>query len=395
MKTNEKKPLYADYNATTPLDPRVFDMMTPYHFEHFGNSSSAGHSYGLEASARLDALREQVLADLNAEGKEVVFTSGATESNQLLLHGICRAGSKRHILSQKTEHKSVLENLKFLEEQGHRITLMDVNAEGLVDLSTFESILKSENVDLVSIMHVNNETGVIQDLRSIGKLAKAHGAWFHSDGAQAIGKLPVDLSKVPVDAYTISGHKFYGPKGVGALVLSPELKLQPLLRGGGQEFGLRSGTVNLPGIAGLSHALHLAQIGVNQESLRLEKMRDRILDALNEKLEHWHWNGSLQHCVANTLSLKIRFLSANDLLTALPDLAIGSGAACSSGTTEPSHVIRAMTGSEEDALSTIRISLGRFSNESDVEHLISSLLLAIENCRRDSLEYEMHLAGKL
>ena len=363
--------IYLDNQATTPCDPRVLNLMLPWFTERFGNPHSAEHGMGHEAEAAVDTARAQVAALIGADPREIVLTSGATEANNLAIKGAARHAAsmgdlRRRVITAATEHKCVLESVKDLAAEGFDPVVLPVDHDGLLDLNALAEALAVPTL-LVSIMAVNNETGVVQDIAAIAALAHASGALFHTDAAQAVGKIPLDMAAMGVDLLSLSGHKLYGPKGIGALYVRrrPRVRLQPLFSGGGQERGLRSGTVPTPLAVGLGEACRLAGLEMAEESVRLAGLRNRLLDGLRGRIEV-HMNGSTARRIPGNLNLVFP-LPALDLIRAIPELCVSTGSACSSAALEPSYVLRAMGLDDAAAVRTLRIGLGRFTSAADVD----------------------------
>lgn len=372
-----KRPIYLDYHATTPLDPRVWEAMQPFFTEHFGNPHSAGHAFGWVAEEAVEQGREQVAALINASAKEIIFTSGATEASNMAIKGAARfeareGGRRKHIVTVATEHKCVLESCKALEEEGFETTILPVRPNGVVELDALRAALRN-NTLLVSVMAVNNEIGVIQPLGEIGALCREKHVLFHTDAAQGFGKIPLDVEAMHIDLLSISGHKIYGPKGVGALYVRrrPRVRLEPLFSGGGQERNLRSGTVPTPLVVGLGMAAEVAGEGMADETARLTALRHRFLARVQEGFPHAVLNGDAELRVAGNISLSFPGIAADKLTKALADLAISSSSACSSATVAPSYVLQALGIDEEMARTTIRFGLGRFTTETEVDYAAS------------------------
>ncbi len=366
------RPVYLDYHATTPVDVRVLDAMLPYFTERFGNAASRQHAYGWEAQKAVDTGREQVAALIGASANEIIFTSGASESNNLAIKGAAYALRERgsHIVTAATEHKSVLDSCKRLEGEGWRVTRLGVDTEGFVDLDTLRAAITDETV-IVSVMAANNEIGVIQPLAEIGAIARERGALFHTDAAQAAGKIPIDVVATHVDLLSLTGHKYYGPKGAGALYVRrrrPRLQLACQIDGGGHENGFRSGTLNVPGIVGLGAAAEICRQEMAAESARLAALRNRLLDALRKDPGDIRVNGPVgDRRLPHNLHVTFSGVEGEALLMALGDIAVSTGSACSSGSQEPSHVLQAMGAVGSDASASIRFGLGRATTQADVE----------------------------
>jgi cysteine desulfurase len=380
-------PIYLDNNATTPVDERVVAAMMPYFTEKFGNAASASHSYGWEAKAAVENAREMIAALLGAKNPEsLIFTSGTTESNNLTIKGVAAASKKRiHVISQVTEHESVLESLKAIQTDGHDITLVGVDSDGKVCLDEFRKAFRP-NTALVSMMWANNEIGTLQNIPELLAITREHeGVLFHTDAAQAVGKVAVDLGKVDVDFLSFSAHKIYGPKGIGALYVAPRLPkipLKPLFHGGGHEFGLRSGTLNVPAVVGLAKALEICISEIKEEGERQSTLREHLIQHLLRELDDCFLNGHATDRLAGNASFTVTGVAADELILSVPEIAISSGAACSSGGTEPSHVIQALGRTREEAKSTVRLSLGRFTTAAEIETTIRVLIRAVTMLRK-------------
>src|ERR1700726_4782978 len=390
-------PIYMDNHATTPLDPRVLEAMMPYFTSTFGNAASRNHSFGWEAEKAVEKAREQIAKLIGATSKEIIFTSGATESNNLALKGIAEMYRERgnHIITQVTEHKAVLDTCKKLEKQGFRVTYLPVKADGLIDLDDLKRAIDDKTI-LVSIMAANNEIGVLQPIREIGKLCQEKGVIFHTDAVQAIGKVPVDVNKMNIDVASITAHKLYGPKGAGALYVrrkNPRVQLVPLIDGGGHERGMRSGTLNVPGIAGLGKACAIAQEEMPQESLKLAGMRDRLKNSIMSRLDEVYVNGSEEHRLPGNLNISFAYVEGESLLMGINDVAVSSGSACTSATLEPSYVLKALGTGDDLAHSSIRFGLGRFNTEAEVDYVADRVIETVERLRELSPLYEMAKEG--
>jgi cysteine desulfurase len=391
-----KKPVYLDYQATTPCDPRVVEKMLPYFTEMFGNAHSVTHSFGWQAEEAVELAREQVAGLIGADAKEIVFTSGATEANNLAIKGLARfyGTRKNHIVTTAIEHKCVLEAARRLEREGFDVTVLGVKPDGLVDLAELEAAI-TERTLLVSVMAVNNEIGVIQPLAEIGALCRAKGAFFHSDAAQALGKIPLDVEALNIDLLSLSGHKVYGPKGIGALYLrrKPRIRLAAEMDGGGQERGLRSGTLPTPLIVGFGEACRLAGIEMEEEARRLRGLRDRLYQGVAGRLEGVGLNGHRDQRIAGNLNLSFAWVEGDQLLRGLTDIAVSTGSACSAATLEPSYVLRALGLNSELAHASLRIGLGRFTTEEEVDCAIDAIVGAVERQRAQSPLWALHLEG--
>jgi cysteine desulfurase len=390
----QERPLYLDYAATTPVDPRVAQAMWPWVVEKFGNPASRTHAWGWEADAAITAAREEVARLIGADPREIVFTSGATEGNNLALKGAAQfnAARGRHVVTVKTEHKSVLDAVRELERVGFSATYLDVLADGRVDLAALEAALRPDTT-LVSVMLVNNETGVIQDVAAIGRLLRPRGILLHVDAVQAVGKLPVDVEALGCDLLTLSAHKIYGPKGIGALYVrrKPRVRIEPQMHGGGHERGLRSGTLPTHQIVGLGEACRLARLELATEVERVRALRDRLLAGL-AAIEQTRVNGSLGARIAHNLNISFNFVEAEALMMGCKQLAVSSGSACTSASLEPSYVLRAMGLSDELAHSSIRFSLGRFSTVAEIDSAIAQVTRTVARLRAMSPLWDMHQA---
>ncbi|HEX7972023.1 MAG TPA: IscS subfamily cysteine desulfurase [Thiobacillus sp.] len=390
------KTLYFDYSATTPVDPRVAEKMIPYLTEHFGNPASRSHPYGWEAEAAVEEARGQVAALVGADPKEIVFTSGATESNNLAIKGAGHfySGTKgKHIITVRTEHKAVLDTVREMERQGFEATYLNVKENGLLDLDAFRAAIRPDTV-LASVMAVNNEIGVIQDIEALGKICREKGVIFHVDAAQATGKMPIDLSKLSVDLMSFSAHKTYGPKGIGALYVrrKPRVRLEAQMHGGGHERGMRSGTLATHQIVGMGEAFRIAREEMATENERIRMLRDRLYNGLKD-IEEVHLNGDMDRRVPHNLNVSFNFVEGESLIMAIKDLAVSSGSACTSASLEPSYVLRALGRSDELAHSSIRFSIGRFTTEDEVDYAIKLLHEKIGKLRELSPLWEMFKEG--
>ena len=379
------KPLYLDYHATTPVDPRVLEGMLPYFSERFGNPHSKQHAWGWEARDAVDQARAQVAALINASASEIVFTSGATESSNLALRGAMDALRERgnHVITVATEHKSVLDVCVGFEKQGCDVTVLGVGRDGLIDLDALRAALTPRTV-LVSVMAANNEIGTLQPIAGIGAMVHAHGALFHTDAAQAVGKVPIDVGAMHIDLLSLTGHKFYGPKGCGALFvrrMKPKLALTPQVAGGGQENGLRSGTLNVPGIVGLGHAAEIGRLEMADESARLASLRDRLLDGLRARVADVRVNGSLERRLPHNLHVSFDGVEGEALLMALGDLAVSTGSACASGSQAVSHVMAAIGATSEHASASIRFGLGRTTTRDEIDFAIDRVATVVSALR--------------
>jgi len=387
-----KLPVYMDNHATTAVDPRVLDAMLPYFTEKYGNAASRNHEFGWKAEEAVESARGQIARLIHASPREIVFTSGATESNNLAIKGVAEAHRAKgnHIVTQATEHKAVLDTCKRLEKYGFEVTYLPVDRDGLIDLESLRRAITPKTI-LISIMHANNEIGVIQPIEQIGKIAKEEKVLFHVDAAQSVGKIAVDVEKFGVDLISISAHKLYGPKGVGVLYVrrkDPRVELAPMIDGGGHERGLRSGTLNVPGIVGLGKASEICQKEMTEESERLRRLRDKLNDAITSRLDDTFLNGSMAHRLPNNLNLSFVGVEGDALLMGINDVAVSSGSACTTATLEPSHVLRALGVPEDLAHSSIRFGLGRFNTEEEVDYVANRVVETVKRLRELSPLYE-------
>jgi len=391
------KPIYFDNHATTPVDPRVLDAMIPYFTEHFGNAASRNHAYGWAAEDAVEKGRKQIASLIGANSKEIVFTSGATESNNLAIKGVAEMYAEKgnHLITAATEHKAVLDTCKHLEKKGCRITYLPLKGDGLIDLDMLRDAITDKTI-LISIMYANNEIGVIQPVKEIGKIAKERGVLFHSDAVQACGKIPVNVIEDGIDLLSITGHKLYGPKGVGALYVrrkSPRVQLTAQMDGGGHERGMRSGTLNVPGIVGLGAACEFAQQEMATESVRLRGLRDRLRATLEANLEEVYINGSMEHRLPNNLNMSFAYVEGESLLMGINDIAVSSGSACTSATLEPSYVLKALGLGDDLAHTSIRFGLGRFNTEAEVDYVAQKMIDVVNKLRELSPLWEMFKDG--
>jgi cysteine desulfurase len=390
-----KLPIYLDYSATTPVDPRVAEKMIPYLTEHFGNPASRSHAFGWKAEEAVETARADVAALVNCDAKDLVWTSGATESINLALKGAAEFYKTRgkHLITVKTEHKATLDTCRELERRGFEVTYLDVRPDGLLDLDQLQSALRADTI-LVSVMFVNNEIGVVQDVAAIGALVKAKGALLHVDAAQATGKCPIDLRRLPVDLMSFSAHKTYGPKGVGALYVrrKPRVRLEAQIHGGGHERGFRSGTLPTHQIVGMGEAYRLARLEMATENERIRVLRDRLLAGM-QQIEEVFVNGDLEQRVPHNLNVSFNFVEGESLIMAVKDIAVSSGSACTSASLEPSYVLRALGRSDELAHSSIRFTLGRFTTGEEVDYTIGHLKAKVAKLREMSPLWEMHKEG--
>jgi cysteine desulfurase len=392
-----KLPIYMDNHATTPMDPRVLEEMLPYFMEKFGNAASRNHSFGWAAEEGVETARERIAKLVGATTKEIIFTSGATESDNLAIKGVAEMYREKgnHIITAVTEHKAVLDTCKRLEKYGYRVTYMPVQKDGLIDLEDLKRAMDDKTI-LVTIMYANNEIGVIQPVVEIGKLCHERGVIFHTDATQAIGKVPVDVVKQNIDLASISGHKMYGPKGVGALYVrrkNPRVQVSAIIDGGGHERGMRSGTLNVPSIVGLGKACAIAQEEMPQESCRLAGLRNRLRDRIMGKLDEVYINGSMDHRLPGNLNISFAYVEGESLLMGINDIAVSSGSACTSATLEPSYVLKALGTGDDLAHSSIRFGIGRFNTEAEVDYVADRVIETVERLRELSPLYEMAKEG--
>ena len=391
-----KRPVYLDYQATTPMDPRVVEAMMPYFMEKFGNPHSRNHEHGWEAEEAVEIARKQVAELIGADEREIVFTSGATESNNLAIAGVARfyKDKKDHIVTLQTEHKCVLDTCRHLEMEGLKVTYLPVRKDGLVDLDVLKNAITDKTV-LVSIMAANNEIGVIQPLKEIGELCRARGAFFHTDCAQAFGKIPLDVEAMKIDLMSISGHKIYGPKGIGALYVrrKPRIRLVPLIHGGGQERGFRSGTLPTPLCVGLGAAAEIAGKEMADETAKLLKLRDRFYKSVTDRLPEVYLNGDLKNRLPGNLNISFAYVEGEGLMMGIKDLSVSSGSACTSASLEPSYVLRALGVTEDLAHTSLRIGFGRFTTESEVDYAADRIVEAVQKLRQMSPLWEMAQDG--
>ena len=390
-----KLPIYFDYSATTPVDPRVVDKMIPFLRDAFGNPASRSHAYGWHAEEAVEQAREDVGALVGCDAKELVWTSGATESINLAVKGAARFYQERgkHLITVKTEHKATLDTMRELEREGFEVSYLDVQEDGLIDLDRFKDTLRSDTV-LVSIMLVNNEIGVIQDIEAIGNMCREKGVIFHVDAAQATGKLPINLDSLPVDLMSFSAHKTYGPKGVGALYVQrkPRIRLEAQIHGGGHERGMRSGTLPTHQIVGMGEAFRLARLEMPLENDRIRMLRDRLWRGISA-LEEVYLNGHMDRRVPHNLNVSFNYVEGESLIMAIKDIAVSSGSACTSASLEPSYVLRALGRSDELAHSSIRFSLGRFTTEEEVDFAVQTIQSKVAKLREMSPLWEMVQEG--
>ena len=390
-----KLPIYLDYSATTPVDPRVAAKMIPYLTEHFGNPASRSHAFGWETEQAVEEAREHVAALVNCDPKELVWTSGATESINLALKGAAHfyKDKGKHLVTVATEHKATLDTMRELEREGYEVTYLDVDDEGMVSLETFKAALRADTI-IASVMYVNNEIGVVQDIAAMGDICRERGVIFHVDAAQATGKIPVDLAKLKVDLMSFSAHKTYGPKGVGALFVrrKPRVRIEAQMHGGGHERGMRSGTLPTHQIVGMGEAFRLAKLEMGAENERIRMLRDRLWKGL-ASIEEVYINGDMNRRVPHNLNISFNFVEGESLIMAVKDIAVSSGSACTSASLEPSYVLRALGRSDELAHSSIRFTVGRFTTEAEIDFAVDLIKRKIAKLRELSPLWEMHQDG--
>lgn len=392
-----KSPIYLDNNATTPVDPRVLEAMLPYFREKFGNAASRNHPFGWEAEEAVEKAREQVASVIGASAKEIVWTSGATESNNIAIKGTARMyrDKGKHIITQVTEHKAVLDPCKYLEQEGWQVTVLNVPKSGRVNMDELKAAIRPDTV-LISIMFGNNEIGTIQPIPEIGALCKEKGILFHTDATQAFGKVPIDVEAMGIDLLSASGHKIYGPKGVGCLYVrrrGPRVRCEPVLHGGGHERGMRSGTLNVPGIVGLGAAAAIAKADMAAEAVRLKNLRDRFWTGLSTQLDHIYRNGDPVHSLPGTLNVSFAYVEGESLMMGFSNIAVSSGSACTSASLEPSYVLKALGVGEDLAHSSIRFSLGRFNTAEEVDQATRQVVGTVRRLREMSPLAEMAAEG--
>ncbi len=395
--TGVQLPIYMDNHATTPLDPRVLESMLPYMTKVFGNAASRNHAFGWEAEQGVDKAREQIAKLIGATSKEIIFTSGATESNNLALKGVAEMYREKgdHIITQVTEHKATLDTCKRLEKNGYRVTYLPVQADGLVAVDDVRNAITDKTI-LVSIMYANNEIGTINPIPEIGKLCHEKGVLFHTDAVQAVGKIPMNVIADNIDLLSLSGHKIYGPKGVGALYVrrrNPRVQLNAQIDGGGHERGMRSGTLNVPGIVGLGAACEIAMHEMDAEAKRLRDLRDYMQRKMENALDYVHVNGNMEHHLPNNLNMSFVYVEGESLLMGINDIAVSSGSACTSATLEPSYVLKALGLGDDVAHSSIRFGLGRFNTKEEVDYVTDKLIDTVLKLRELSPLYEMVKEG--
>jgi cysteine desulfurase len=395
MSATPHLPIYLDYSATTPCDPRVVDAMIPWLREHFGNPASRSHAWGWEAEAAVEAARENVAALIGADPREIIWTSGATESNNLALKGAAGfyQGKGKHIITVKTEHKAVLDTCRELERKGFEVTYLDVQADGLLDLSVFSAAIRPDTI-LASVMAVNNEIGVVQDIASIGAICRAKGVIFHVDAAQATGRIAVDLATLPVDLMSLTAHKTYGPKGIGALFVrrKPRIRLEAQMHGGGHERGMRSGTLATHQIVGMGEAFRIARLEMDADNTRIQALHDRLVAGLAD-LEQVFINGHPEKRIPHNVNMSFNFVEGESLIMGVKGLAVSSGSACTSASLEPSYVLRALGRSDELAHSSLRMTIGRFTTEQEIDTAIAAIRENVAKLRELSPLWEMYQDG--
>ncbi|THH30744.1 hypothetical protein EUX98_g3441 [Antrodiella citrinella] len=394
--TEQPRPIYLDMQATTPVDPRVLDAMLPYLTDQYGNPHSRTHAYGWEAEKAVEDARAHIASLIGADPKDIVFTSGATESNNMIIKGIARFNKdrKKHIITTQTEHKCVLDSCRVLQEEGFDVTYLPVQTNGIVDLKELEAAIRPDT-SLVTIMTVNNETGVIQPMKEIGALLRKHrGIYLHSDGAQAAGKIPLDVNEMNLDVMSLSGHKIYGPKGVGAAYVRrrPRVRLEPIINGGGQERGLRSGTLPTALAVGMGEAARIAKLEMARDHAHVKALSDRLISKINAQVEHVIRNGAATG-YPGCVNLSFAYVEGESLLMALKDIALSSGSACTSASLEPSYVLRALGAAEDMAHSSLRFGLGRFTTEAEIDFVVEKIVSVVQRLRDMSPLWEMVQEG--
>jgi len=392
-----KLPIYMDNHATTPLDPRVLDAMMPYLTNRFGNAASRNHKFGWEAEEAVEESRKQIAALIGADPREIVFTSGATESDNLAVKGVAWMYREKgdHIITAVTEHKAILDTCKHLEKEGFRVTFLPVDNKGFVVLDDLRKAITDKTI-LISIMTANNEVGVIQDIKSIGKVARERGVLFHTDAVQAAGKVPFNVNEMNVDIASVSAHKFYGPKGVGALYVrrrNPRVLLTPIIDGGGHERGMRSGTLNVPGIVGFGKAAQIAREEMAEESAEMFRLREKLRTTLERELDEIYINGDLQKRLPGNLNMSFAYVEGESLLMGINDVAVSSGSACTSASLEPSYVLKALGVGEDLAHTSIRFGIGRFNTDEEVDYVAGRVIEVVRRLRELSPLYEMAKEG--
>ena len=392
-----KSPIYLDHNATTPVDPRVLEAMLPFFAEKFGNAASRSHSFGWEAEAAVDKARAQIAELIGADPKEIIFTSGATESDNIALKGAMEQYSAKgdHLITCVTEHKAVIDSAKYLESKGTKVTYLPTDKFGRVNLDELEAAITSNTV-LISLMLANNETGVLHPVEEIGKIAAKHGVIFHCDATQGVGKVPIDVRELGIHLMSMSGHKIYGPKGIGVLYLrsrDPRVKVKPVIHGGGHERGVRSGTLNVPGIVGMAAACAICKGEMEEEIPRLARLRDRLEKGVLERLDHVYVNGHPTERLPSTSNMSFEWVEGEGIMLSMKDIAVSSGSACTSASLEPSYVLCAMGLGDELAHGSLRFSLGRFTTEDEIDYAIVRVVEVVTRLREMSPLYEMAQKG--
>jgi cysteine desulfurase len=392
-----KLPIYMDYHATTPVDPRVLEAMLPFFNAHFGNPASRNHAFGWEAEEAVEKARKQVADLIGANAKEIIFTSGATEANNLAIKGVAEMYREKgnHIITCVTEHKAVIDTCKKLEKMGARVTYLPVQKDGRISLDDLRAAITDKTI-LITIMTANNEIGVLQPIEEIGAIAKEKGILFHTDAVQAVGKVPFDVTKAKADLVSMSAHKMYGPKGVGALYVrrrNPRVLLAEQISGGGHERGMRSGTLNVPGIVGFGKAAELCRLEMAADTERLSKLRDRLNEKLHKNLDEIYINGSVEHRLPHNLNISFAYVEGESLLMGINDVAVSSGSACTSASLEPSYVLKALGAGDDLAHSSIRFGLGRWTTEEEVDYVVEKLTSVVRRLREMSPLYEMVKEG--
>src|SRR4249919_1387704 len=392
-----KLPIYMDYHATTPVDPRVVESMLPYFTERFGNAASRNHPFGWEAEEAVETGRKQVAELIGANAKELVFTSGATESNNLAIKGVAEMYREKgnHIITAVTEHKAIIDTCKRLEKDGYRVTYLPVQKDGRISLDDLKAAISDKTI-LISIMAANNEIGVLQPIAEIGAIAKEKGVLFHTDAVQMVGKVPFNVNELKVDLVSMTAHKIYGPKGIGALYVrrrNPRVLLAPLIDGGGHERGMRSGTLNVPGIVGFGKAAELCRLEMDADTKRLSGLRDLLDDRLHKGLDEIYINGSTEHRLPHNLNISFAYVEGESLLMGINDVAVSSGSACTSASLEPSYVLKALGAGDDLAHSSIRFGLGRWSTEEEVDYVADKLTNVVTRLREMSPLYELAKEG--
>ncbi|PPR09406.1 MAG: Cysteine desulfurase IscS [Proteobacteria bacterium] len=390
-------PIYMDYQATTPVDPRVVEKMMPFFSEIFGNAASRTHAYGWESEKAVEEARTHVAELINADAKDIIFTSGATESNNLALKGAMDFYKDKgdHLITVATEHKCVIDTARYLKQQGKKLTVLPVQEDGTIDLEELKNSITDQTV-LVSVMGVNNETGTVQDLKAIGQICRERGVIFHTDAAQAYGKVELDVEDMNIDLMSISGHKIYGPKGIGALYVrrrKPRVRLTPLIHGGGQERGMRSGTLSTPLIVGFGEAARIAKEEMHEEAKKLIEFKSYMFNRLNKELEEVYLNGSLEHGIPGNLNLSFAHIEGESLMMAIKGLAVSSGSACTSASLESSYVLLAMGKGDELAHTSIRFGIGRFTTKEEIEEATDTVIREVNRLRDLSPLWEMFKEG--